>query len=107
MRYQNVVMVDDLKKNLRSVDDAMHRAQIPFVGAHYPLVAIGGINAARLPAVHASGVDGIAMISALTCSPDPVATARDFMALTGHTTSSPRHTGLGQILSPIAEPQPG
>lgn len=39
MRYHNVVMVDDLKKNLRSVDDAMHRAQIPFVGAHYPLVA--------------------------------------------------------------------
>lgn len=75
--------------------------------AHYPLVAIGGINAARLPAVHASGVDGIAMISALTCSPDPVATARDFMALTGRTTCSPRHTGLGQILSPIAEPQPG
>jgi len=39
----------------------------------YPLVAIGGINAARLPAVLATGVDAVAMISALTQAPDPEA----------------------------------
>ncbi|MAT51932.1 MAG: thiamine phosphate synthase [Porticoccaceae bacterium] len=38
----------------------------------YPLVAIGGINAARLPAVAAAGADGIALISAITGAPDPV-----------------------------------
>jgi hypothetical protein len=39
VQHRSVVMVDDLKKNIRSVDDAMHRAQVPFVGAFYPLVA--------------------------------------------------------------------
>jgi hypothetical protein len=39
VQHRGVVMVDDLKKNIRSVDDAMHRAQVPFVGAFYPLVA--------------------------------------------------------------------
>jgi hydroxymethylpyrimidine kinase / phosphomethylpyrimidine kinase / thiamine-phosphate diphosphorylase len=47
----------------------------------YPLVAIGGINQERLPAVHAAGPDGIAMITALTLAQDPPATARQLMAL--------------------------
>lgn len=47
----------------------------------YPLVAIGGIDRSRLPAVHATGADGIAMISALTQAADPAATAREFIAL--------------------------
>ncbi|MCK9563146.1 MAG: thiamine phosphate synthase [Bacteroidales bacterium] len=46
----------------------------------YPLVAIGGIDRERLPAVQAAGADGIAMISALTRAADPAATAREFIA---------------------------
>lgn len=47
----------------------------------HPLVAIGGIDDRRLTAVHATGVDGIAMISAITRAPDPAATAYRFATL--------------------------
>lgn len=41
-QYRNIVMVDDLEKNLLSVRDALHRAfrGVPFVGLHYPLVEL-------------------------------------------------------------------
>jgi thiamine-phosphate pyrophosphorylase len=43
----------------------------------HPLVAIGGIDAARLPAVRAAGVDSWAVIGAVADADDPVAaTAR-------------------------------
>ena len=38
---------------------------------NYPVVAIGGINLQRLPAVLATGVDGVAVISAVTKASDP------------------------------------
>ena len=38
-------------------------------------------SASRLTAVHATGVDGIAMISAITRAPDPAATAYRFATL--------------------------
>ena len=44
-----------------------------------PLVAIGGINAERFQAVLETGVDGIAMISAITQSNDPLDTTRQFL----------------------------
>ncbi len=50
----------------------------------YPLVAIGGISAARVPGVTAVGVDGIAMISGITQSPDPEATTRQLLELLEH-----------------------
>lgn len=50
----------------------------------YPLVAIGGISAARVPGVMSVGVDGIAMISGITQSPDPEATTRQLLEVLRH-----------------------
>lgn len=50
----------------------------------YPLVAIGGISAARAAGVAAVGVDGVAMISGITQSPHPEATARQLLELLRH-----------------------
>lgn len=41
-----------------------------------PAVAIGGINAARTPEVLQTGVDGIAVVSAICGQPDPAASTR-------------------------------
>ncbi len=38
----------------------------------YPLVAIGGINSERISEVCSTGVDGVALISAITQAPDPL-----------------------------------
>lgn len=40
-------------------------------GAPYPVVAIGGISLALLPGVMACGVDGVAVVSAVTQATDP------------------------------------
>jgi len=45
-----------------------------------PVVAIGGIDAARAAAVMARGVDGVAVVSAICAAPDPEAAARDLRA---------------------------
>ena len=45
-----------------------------------PIVAIGGIQADNAPAVWATGVAGLAVISALTESDDPETTARALLA---------------------------
>jgi thiamine-phosphate pyrophosphorylase len=42
----------------------------------YPLVAIGGIDMARLPEVMASGVGSVAVVRALIAAKDPKAEAR-------------------------------
>ena len=47
----------------------------------YPLVAIGGINRERIAGVAATGVSGVAMITAITLADDPEQTAQDFMRL--------------------------
>ncbi|MBC7608870.1 MAG: thiamine phosphate synthase, partial [Polaromonas sp.] len=39
--------------------------------APYPVVAIGGISLDRLPGVMACGVDGVAVVSAVTLAADP------------------------------------
>ena len=46
-----------------------------------PIVAIGGINLARLPDVLATGVDGVAMISAITQVADPVVMTERLLAV--------------------------
>lgn len=45
-----------------------------------PLLAIGGIQAAQVPAVMAAGADGIAAISAVMAAPDPAAATRDLIS---------------------------
>ena len=46
-----------------------------------PIVAIGGITAARIPEVRAAGADSVAVISAVAAAPDPEAAARELAAL--------------------------
>ncbi|MES2414518.1 MAG: thiamine phosphate synthase [Pseudomonadota bacterium] len=49
----------------------------------YPVVAIGGISLERLPGVMACGVDGVAVVSAVTLAPDPRAAALEGLKLAG------------------------
>ena len=44
--------------------------------APYPVVAIGGISLERMPGVLACGVDGVAVVSAVTLASDPEQAAR-------------------------------
>ena len=50
--------------------------------APYPVVAIGGISLERLPGVMACGVDGVAVVSAVTLAADPQQAAIAGLALT-------------------------
>ena len=49
----------------------------------YPVVAIGGISLERLPGVMACGVDGVAVVSAVTLAADPQQAALRGLALAG------------------------
>lgn len=49
--------------------------------APYPVVAIGGISLDRLPGVLACGVDGVAVVSAVTLADDPAQAAREGLRL--------------------------
>jgi thiamine-phosphate pyrophosphorylase len=49
----------------------------------YPQVAIGGIDALRLPEVLATGVGSVAVVRALVAADDPEATAAQWMAALG------------------------
>ncbi|CAN5529089.1 hypothetical protein BH10PSE16_BH10PSE16_37250 [soil metagenome] len=49
--------------------------------APYPVVAIGGISLERLPGVLACGVDGVAVVSAVTLAADPQQAALAGLAL--------------------------
>jgi thiamine-phosphate pyrophosphorylase len=44
-----------------------------------PILAIGGINAARIPEVIGAGADGAALISAVVAAADPAAAARELL----------------------------
>ena len=48
-----------------------------------PVVAIGGISLERLPGVLACGVDGVAVVSAVTLAAEPEQAARQGLALAG------------------------
>ncbi|QUX96065.1 thiamine phosphate synthase [Marinomonas sp. CT5] len=47
----------------------------------YPTVAIGGINADRLPAVAQTGVDSVALVTAITKAAEPEQATRSLVAL--------------------------
>ena len=49
--------------------------------APYPVVAIGGISLDRMPGVLACGVDGVAVVSAVTLAADPQQAALDGLRL--------------------------
>lgn len=51
------------------------------LAAPYPVVAIGGISLERLPGVLACGVEGVAVVSAVTLAVDPERAARQGFAL--------------------------
>lgn len=51
--------------------------------ATLPTVAIGGIGLANAADVFATGVDGVAVVSALCSAPDPAAAAGQLLALAG------------------------
>lgn len=53
--------------------------------APYPVVAIGGISLERLPGVLACGVDGVAVVSAVTLAVDPEQAALTGLKLTSKT----------------------
>lgn len=53
------------------------------LAAPYPVVAIGGISLERLPGVLACGVEGVAVVSAVTLAADPECATRQGLALTG------------------------
>ena len=58
------------------------KAWVPHA-APYPVVAIGGISLERLPGVIACGVDGVAVVSAVTLAADPQQAAMRGLALAG------------------------
>jgi thiamine-phosphate pyrophosphorylase len=45
--------------------------------SRHPLVAIGGLNASNAEAVVKAGADGVAVVSAICASPDPLGTSRE------------------------------
>jgi hydroxymethylpyrimidine kinase / phosphomethylpyrimidine kinase / thiamine-phosphate diphosphorylase len=47
----------------------------------YPVVAIGGISLARAPGVIACGIDGLAVVSAVTAAPNPQQAVAAFLAM--------------------------
>lgn len=49
------------------------------LAAPYPVVAIGGISLERMPGVLACGVDGVAVVSAVTLAADPESAAHQGM----------------------------
>ncbi|MBM6549883.1 thiamine phosphate synthase [Marinomonas ostreistagni] len=52
---------------------------VELIHGAYPTVAIGGINAERLPKVKATGVDSIALVTAITRADDPAIATQDLL----------------------------
>lgn len=62
---------------LRALVQAVRSSDAPTM----PLVAIGGLTAENAGAVLAAGVDGLAVVSAFSKTPDPFEVARELVAL--------------------------
>ena len=45
----------------------------------HPTIGIGGINASNIAAVRATGLDGVAVVSAIICAPDPKKAAQELL----------------------------
>lgn len=67
------------KKDAKSLSREEMRAICEAVDI--PVVAIGGINAGNLPQLAGSGVDGVAVVSAIFAQPDPGAATRHLLEL--------------------------
>ena len=80
----------DMRGQLQGVEKLARMAALL---SNYPLVAIGGINAARAPAVVAAGVGSIAVVSAITEAQD----YRQAVARLNNVLHSQR-TGLSEIV---------
>jgi thiamine-phosphate diphosphorylase len=52
---------------------------VELINGAYPTVAIGGINAERFPKVKATGVDSIALVTAITRADDPKAATQSLL----------------------------
>jgi len=65
------------KTNFELVGLATLRAVRPLVDR--PLIAIGGITPENVEEVIRSGADGVAVISSISCAPDPAAETRRFL----------------------------
>jgi len=59
------------------------RLQEAVRAAAIPVLAIGGVTAARVPAVRAAGAAGVAVIRAILAAPDPGAATRALLAALG------------------------
>ena len=55
------------------------------LAAPYPVVAIGGISLDRMPGVLACGVDGVAVVSAVTLADDPLLATKTGMKMAKRT----------------------
>ena len=60
------------------------------VATSLPVVGVGGIGASNAPAVLAAGATGIAVVSAVGTSPDPVAATRRLVEVVGRQATVPR-----------------
>jgi thiamine-phosphate pyrophosphorylase len=49
--------------------------------SHHPLVAIGGLNASNAEGVVMAGADGVAVVSAICASPNPLAAAQELTGI--------------------------
>lgn len=67
------------KKDAKSLSREEMRAICEAVDI--PVVAIGGINAGNLPQLAGSGVDGVAVVSAIFAQPDPGTATRHLLEL--------------------------
>ena len=59
----------------------------------FPTVAIGGINAERLPAVAQTGVDSVALVTAITKAAEPEAATRSLIRLFEKYSNTQRNKG--------------
>ena len=58
------------------------------LAAPYPVVAIGGISLERMPGVLACGVDGVAVVSAVTLAPEPQLATQNGLKIMARTFSA-------------------
>jgi len=63
---------------------------------HYPTVAIGGINAQRLPAVAQTGVESVALVTAITQADEPEAATRSLIMSFEHHSNRPQRNKGGK-----------
>lgn len=76
------VFPTDTKKDAQNVGKSMLETIKKEVSV--PVVGIGGINAENLPSLYGCGADGIAVVSAIMCSPKPEETARELKKMVGY-----------------------